>query len=77
MSTMNLEEQKAYLAREILSTTDECMINNLRIFLNNYSATLSSKKEIQKRTIGILDGKSNIQFSDDFEMTTEELLSLQ
>jgi hypothetical protein len=74
---MNLEEQKAYLAREILSTTDECMINNLRIFLNNYSATLSSKKEIQKRTIGILDGKSNIQFSDDFEMTTEELLSLQ
>jgi hypothetical protein len=59
---MKLEAQKAYLAREILTTTDECMIN---------------EKDTSKRKIGILDGKSNIQFSDDFEMTTEDLLNLQ
>jgi antitoxin (DNA-binding transcriptional repressor) of toxin-antitoxin stability system len=30
-----------------------------------------------KRKIGILDGKIKIKFSNDFEMTTEELLELQ
>jgi antitoxin (DNA-binding transcriptional repressor) of toxin-antitoxin stability system len=30
-----------------------------------------------ERKIGILDGKINIQFRDDFEMTTEELLNIQ
>jgi prevent-host-death family protein len=29
-----------------------------------------------KRKIGILDGKANIQFRDDFAMTTEELCNL-
>jgi len=29
-----------------------------------------------KRKIGILDGKAEIKFSDDFEMTTEELCNL-
>ena len=29
-----------------------------------------------KRKIGILDGKANIKFSADFEMTTEELCNL-
>jgi hypothetical protein len=44
MSTMELEAQKAYLAREILTTTDEHMINNMKVFLNNYNATQSLKK---------------------------------
>ena len=30
-----------------------------------------------ERKIGILEGKINIEFSDDFEMTVEELLDLQ
>ena len=29
-----------------------------------------------KRKIGILDGKAEIKFSDDFEMTAEELFNL-
>jgi antitoxin (DNA-binding transcriptional repressor) of toxin-antitoxin stability system len=29
------------------------------------------------RKIGILDGKITIEFKDDFEMTTEELLGMQ
>jgi antitoxin (DNA-binding transcriptional repressor) of toxin-antitoxin stability system len=29
------------------------------------------------RKIGILDGKIRIEFKDDFEMTTEELLGIQ
>jgi hypothetical protein len=74
---MKLEAQKAYLAREILTTTDERMINDMRLFLNSYHATQFPEKDTSKRKIGILDGKSNIQFSDDFEMTTEELLNLQ
>ena len=34
----------------------------------------SEKKS--KRKIGILNGKVNIQFKDDFKMTTEELFNL-
>jgi antitoxin (DNA-binding transcriptional repressor) of toxin-antitoxin stability system len=30
-----------------------------------------------ERKIGILDGKIKIEFTDDFEMTTEELLGIQ
>jgi antitoxin (DNA-binding transcriptional repressor) of toxin-antitoxin stability system len=30
-----------------------------------------------ERKIGILDGKVKIEFKDDFEMTTEELLKIQ
>jgi antitoxin (DNA-binding transcriptional repressor) of toxin-antitoxin stability system len=36
-----------------------------------------SKEKVTKRKIGILDGKIRIQFSDDFEMTPEELLGMQ
>jgi hypothetical protein len=35
------------------------------------------EEEAGKRKIGILDGKIKIKFSDDFEMTTEELLEMQ
>jgi hypothetical protein len=30
-----------------------------------------------KRKIGLLDGKMKIVFSDDFEMTTEELIGIR
>jgi antitoxin (DNA-binding transcriptional repressor) of toxin-antitoxin stability system len=36
-----------------------------------------NEKEKQERKIGILDGKVKIEFKDDFEMTTEELLGIQ
>jgi antitoxin (DNA-binding transcriptional repressor) of toxin-antitoxin stability system len=36
-----------------------------------------SEEKVSKRKIGILDGKVTIEFSDDFEMTTEELLGIQ
>ena len=35
-----------------------------------------SEEKKGERKIGILDGKANIQFRDDFEMTTEELCNL-
>ena len=72
MSTMELEVQKAGLAREILNITDERVINNIWLWLSNYKPTIPCK-----RTIGILDGKTDIRFSGGFEMTTEELLELQ
>jgi antitoxin (DNA-binding transcriptional repressor) of toxin-antitoxin stability system len=34
------------------------------------------EKSNKKRKIGILDGKAEIIFGDDFEMTTEELLEM-
>jgi antitoxin (DNA-binding transcriptional repressor) of toxin-antitoxin stability system len=36
-----------------------------------------SEEKPTTRKIGILDGKIKIQFKDDFEMTTEELLGLK
>jgi hypothetical protein len=36
MSTMELEVQKASLAREILTTTDEAMINDIWLLIQNY-----------------------------------------
>jgi antitoxin (DNA-binding transcriptional repressor) of toxin-antitoxin stability system len=35
------------------------------------------KEEKTERKIGILDGKIKIEFGDDFEMTSEELLEIQ
>ena len=35
------------------------------------------EKEKTERKIGILDGKTRIEFRDDFEMTAEELLAMQ
>ena len=77
MSTMELEVQKAGLARGILNITDERMISDIYLWISNYNPTIFSKHISRKRKIGVLDGKANIQFSNDFEMTTEELLELQ
>lgn len=76
MNTTELEVQKALLAREILTSTDENMINSLLRFFKEYRLENSSKKPTRNRKLGVLDGKAKIIFSDDFEMTTEELLSL-
>jgi antitoxin (DNA-binding transcriptional repressor) of toxin-antitoxin stability system len=35
------------------------------------------EEKTSRRKIGILDGKIEILFKDDFEMTTEELLDMQ
>jgi hypothetical protein len=35
------------------------------------------EENTKKRKIGILDGKAKMEFSLDFEMTTEELLELK
>jgi hypothetical protein len=76
MSTIELEAQKACLVREILVATDERMINDICVLLSNYNTAIFPKRD-GKRKIGILDGKAEIRFSDDFEMTSEELLNLQ
>jgi hypothetical protein len=76
MNTLNLEAQKASLAHEILAITDERAINNIRSFLKSH-VFRATKNFRERRKIGILDGKTEIKFSDDFEMTTDELLALQ
>ena len=77
MSTIELEAQKAYLAREILSIDDETMINNMLLFFKGCHYPEIKQEQTKKREIGFLDGKARIVFKDDFEMTTEELLELQ
>jgi len=77
MSVLELEAQKAGLAREILCMDDVAIINNIQLLLKDYSSGISQQKKNKKRSLGILDGKARIVFKDDFEMTTEELLGIQ
>ena len=70
MNIMELEVQKACLAREILSIQDETMINNIWLMLNS---SVYQQKKPQKREIGFLDGKAKVIFHDDWSMTPEEL----
>jgi hypothetical protein len=74
---MELEVQKASLAREILTTTDETIINNMWQLLKKFTPSVYQAEMVKKRKIGILDGKSKIIFHDDWTMTTEELLDLK
>ena len=77
MSSIELEAQKAFLAREILCMNDENVIYNIQLLLKNLNPVVSSQKIPEKRKLGILNGKARIVFHDDFEMTTEELLGIQ
>ena len=65
MSTIELEAQKASLAREILCISDVAVINNLWFVLKG--------NRPQKREIGFLEGKAKVTFHDDWSMTPEEL----
>jgi hypothetical protein len=74
-ATMNLELQKTTLAHEILGINDATLISRVWLLLKEYHPPLSLLKT-KRRKIGLLDGRANIEFRDNFEMTTEELLSL-
>lgn len=65
MSTIELEVQKANLAREILCMNDVAMINNLWLVLKGHRP--------KRREIGFLEGKAKVTFHDDWDMTPEEL----
>ena len=73
MITTELELQKAYLAREILTTTNESLINNIWLVVKNFNPVISKKGTLNKRNIGFLKGKSEVVFYDDWSMTPEEL----
>jgi hypothetical protein len=77
MNTIELEVQKAGLAREILCMEDETVINNIWLLLKKHNPAVYQQQMRDKRPLGILDGKAKIVFKDNFEMTTEELLGLQ
>ena len=77
MNTIELEVQKAGLAREILCMEDESVINNIWLLLKKRNPAVFQPSMSKKRQLGILDGKAKIVFKDNFEMTTEELLELQ
>jgi hypothetical protein len=77
MSTLELELQKASLAREILTTSDEAMVNDMWWLLKKFTPFVSQTEIPKKRKIGILDGKTNVIFHDDWSITTEELLDLK
>ncbi|GHT67362.1 hypothetical protein FACS189452_04920 [Bacteroidia bacterium] len=77
MSTIELDATRATLAREILISTNEAMINNMWLLLKTFSPSVSQTQMPKKRKLGILDGKAKVVFRDDWSMTTEELLNLQ
>ncbi|MCL2416769.1 MAG: hypothetical protein FWD02_02410 [Bacteroidales bacterium] len=76
MNTIELEAQKAWLAREILNVNNEKVLNNLWIALKGYNPVVEQPKKGEKRKLGPLDGKASVIFHDDWEMTTEELLAM-
>jgi len=69
MSMIELEAQKASLAREILCLDDENIINKMLLILQ----TASQPQKKQKRKIGFLKGQAKVIFHNDWEMTPEEL----
>ena len=70
MNAIELEAQKAWLAREILNVDSEKMLNNLWVVLKGYTPIIGQPK---KRELGFLKGKATVIFADDWEMTPEEL----
>jgi hypothetical protein len=67
---MELEVQKASLAREILGETDESIIKQLWTLLNSH-------KSVQKnRRIGIMEGKAFFKEEGNGKITMEEFLGL-
>ena len=74
---MELEMQKAGLARAILSENDETLINKLWVFLKEQKSSLSlSKATHGNRNIGILEGKMFFREVGNGKITTEEFLGL-
>jgi len=73
MSTIELELQKANLAREILTTSNENLINSMLLIVKKYNYVVPIKKKTQKREIGFLKGKAEVIFQNDWSMTPEEL----
>jgi hypothetical protein len=73
MIATELELQKASLAREILTTTNEDLIKNIWLVIKDFNQVISKKKRAEKRDIGFLKGKAEVIFHDDWSMTAEEL----
>ena len=74
MNTIELELQKANLARKILTTSNENLINNILLIVKKYNYDVPPLKEIsKKREIGFLKGKAEVIFQNDWSMTPEEL----
>jgi len=71
MNTVELELQKASLAREILTTSNENLINNILLIVKEYNYVIPIKGK--KREIGFLKGKAEAIFQNDWSMTPEEL----
>ena len=77
MNVIELEAQKAWLAREILNVDSEKMLNSLWITLKGYTPVIEQPKKNEKRELGFLNGIAKIEFADDWEMTPEELFDLK
>jgi hypothetical protein len=74
MTAIQLEVRKAHLAREILNSEDETLIDGLWKVINHHQVISSpTPKDKEKREIGFLKGKAEVVFHDDFKMTPEEL----
>ena len=73
MNTAELELHRANLAREILTTQDENLINNILLIVNDYKCVCTENKKNQKREIGFLKGQADVIFHNDWSMTPEEL----
>ena len=76
MNTTELELQKASLAREILLTTDENLINNIRLIFRNFNVVIPKKEEKTNRKMGFLKGKMTFSEIEDGKITVEEFIGI-
>ena len=72
-NTIELEVQKASLAREILTSTNQDLINKIGLLVRDFNQVIPKRRKKNKRKIGILEGKAKVTFHDDWSMTPEEL----
>ena len=75
--TLAFEAQKINAAYAILGLDNKTTLQNVWFVLHQPNPVMSRQKPLEKRPLGILDGKAKIVFKDNFEMTTEELLELK
>ncbi len=58
-----------------LTTEQQLIIYNLVLYLGKMNSQISNTS-IKKRTFGKFSGRATATFSDDFELTAEELCAL-
>jgi hypothetical protein len=77
MNTIDLEVQKAGLAKAILNETDETLIKKLWAFMDEKINTVTfSETSLKERNFGVLEEKISFYEAGNGKITTDEFLGI-